>query len=137
MRKARSCSELLEAVAPLAARIIAESPDALPHLFFITQDGREGILKLSLEASRELDKDWQASRFRWFCAFNGVRACAFLATGKIRETAVFRAYSDRHSEAGNMPDVSVFSPAATLTWLRTRRAPLLRRPARAYPCVSA
>jgi len=103
LTRTRSCSELLEAVAPEAETILAESANSLSHLFFATYDGKDGIMKLSHEASERLDKDEQAAKFRWFCAMRGVRACALLVTGRVRGQESSSVHSGQTAEQ-NAPD---------------------------------
>ena len=85
LTKAASCYELLEATAPAAERILAEHEEVTPRLFFVTQDGEDGLLTLVSEATGDRGKDELAYKFCRFCALHGVKACALLFTGNLRE----------------------------------------------------
>jgi hypothetical protein len=98
---ARSCSELLEAVVPFADRILVEFYAIAPHLFFVTQDGEDGLLTFEPEALDRLKKDELAYRLRRFCALRGVKACVLLFTGKQRALP-----SDDKEYAGEDPMVN-------------------------------
>jgi hypothetical protein len=44
LAKAGSCRELMEAVIPWAEPILADLGEVAPRLFFVTQDGEDGLL---------------------------------------------------------------------------------------------
>jgi tetratricopeptide (TPR) repeat protein len=85
LAKAGSCRELMEAVIPWAEPILADLGEVAPRLFFVTQDGEDGLLTTISQATGEQEKDELAGKLRRFCALRGVKACALLFTGNIRE----------------------------------------------------
>jgi tetratricopeptide (TPR) repeat protein len=85
LAEAGSCRELMEAVIPWAEPILADLGEVTPRLFFVTQDGEDGLLTPISEVTGEREKDELAHKLRRFCALRGVKACALLFTGNIRE----------------------------------------------------
>ena len=86
LTQVQSCGELLEAVIPWAERLLTEFPILAPRLFFLTQDGEDGLLTFEPETIDRLGKDNLAYKLRRFCALQGVKACAILCTAKLRES---------------------------------------------------
>jgi hypothetical protein len=72
----------------LARRLLAKFSALPPRLFFLTQDGEDGLLTFTPEALGRLGKDDLAYKLRRFCALHGVKACAFLSTATLREPPV-------------------------------------------------
>jgi hypothetical protein len=54
-------------------------------LFFVTQDGKDGLLTFKPEALDRLEKNDVAYQLRRFCALHGVKTCVFLSTATVRE----------------------------------------------------
>jgi hypothetical protein len=88
LTKAGTCYDFLEVVIPLARRLLAEFSALPPRLFFLTQDGEDGLLTFEREAIDRLGKDDLAYKLRRFCALHCVKACAFLSTATLREPPV-------------------------------------------------
>jgi hypothetical protein len=57
LTEAASCREFVEAVVPLAEPILADLGEVTPRLFFVTQDGEDGLLTPLSEATDERGKD--------------------------------------------------------------------------------
>ena len=79
---------ILEAVIPLATTPSSKFSWLPPQLFFLTQDGEDGLLTFEQESLDRLGKDDLAYKLRRFCALHGVKACAFLSTATLREPPV-------------------------------------------------
>jgi hypothetical protein len=85
LAKVGSCRELMEAIIPWAEPILLDLGEVARRLFFVTQDGEDGLLTFVSEATGDRGKEELAYNLRRFCALHGVRACALLFTGNIRE----------------------------------------------------
>ena len=66
--KAASCRELVEIVAPLAERLLAGLGEPPARLFFVTQDGEDGLLTFDPAWFERLAPDERAYHVRRFCA---------------------------------------------------------------------
>lgn len=82
LRDVRAGRELLHTLLPVVKPFLADAPELLPVLFFVTQDGYDGFLAFEPEVRREMTKDQLADNIRSFCAEHGVKGCGLLATGR-------------------------------------------------------
>ena len=78
LAQAQSCSDLLEAIIPLARRLLAKFSALPPRLFFLTQDGEDGLLTFEREALIASERTIWRTNFAGFApstASKHVRSC--------------------------------------------------------------